>query len=129
MEFEWDDDKAKLNLANHGISFHEAATVFGDPLAKPWAPTNVTVRVQGLEGEAVKGILNLRAEVKAPPGVSYRRFLYLLDGRTVGQERELRLDTTALAPGRHSLRVVAYATGSVRHQAFVERTVVVEPGR
>ena len=33
MEFEWDKDKAALNLKKHGTSFHEAATVFGDPLA------------------------------------------------------------------------------------------------
>src|SRR5512135_3514356 len=33
MEFEWDPDKAARNLAEHGVSFHEAATVFGDPLA------------------------------------------------------------------------------------------------
>jgi uncharacterized DUF497 family protein len=33
MDFEWDDPKAARNLAKHGVSFHEAATVFGDPLA------------------------------------------------------------------------------------------------
>ena len=33
MEFEWDPDKAARNLAKHGISFPEAATIFGDPLA------------------------------------------------------------------------------------------------
>lgn len=33
MEFEWDPDKAARNLAKHGVSFVEAATVFGDPLA------------------------------------------------------------------------------------------------
>lgn len=33
MEFEWDPDKAGRNLAKHGVSFPEAATVFGDPLA------------------------------------------------------------------------------------------------
>jgi uncharacterized DUF497 family protein len=33
MELEWDDDKATGNLTKHGISFQEAATVFGDPLA------------------------------------------------------------------------------------------------
>ena len=33
MDFEWDDDKAVRNLAKHGVSFPEAATVFGDPLA------------------------------------------------------------------------------------------------
>ncbi|QEP43389.1 BrnT family toxin [Ectothiorhodospiraceae bacterium BW-2] len=33
MKFEWDDKKAVKNMKKHGISFHEAATVFGDPLA------------------------------------------------------------------------------------------------
>ena len=33
MEFEWDPDKAARNIAKHGVSFHEAASVFGDPLA------------------------------------------------------------------------------------------------
>jgi len=33
MEFEWDEDKAVRNRAKHGVSFQDAATVFGDPLA------------------------------------------------------------------------------------------------
>ncbi len=33
MKFEWDPDKSDANLKKHGISFHEASTVFGDPLA------------------------------------------------------------------------------------------------
>jgi len=33
MEFEWDADKAARNIAKHGVSFQEAATVFGDPLS------------------------------------------------------------------------------------------------
>jgi uncharacterized DUF497 family protein len=33
MEFEWDENKAEINLKKHGVSFHEAATVFGDALA------------------------------------------------------------------------------------------------
>ena len=32
MEFEWDANKAALNLSKHGVSFAEAMTVFGDPL-------------------------------------------------------------------------------------------------
>ena len=32
VEFEWDPKKAALNLRKHGISFDEAATVFGDLL-------------------------------------------------------------------------------------------------
>jgi uncharacterized protein len=32
-EFKWDSEKAISNLARHGVSFEEASTVFGDPLA------------------------------------------------------------------------------------------------
>lgn len=32
-DFEWDDAKAAANLAKHGVSFPEAATVFADPFA------------------------------------------------------------------------------------------------
>lgn len=34
MKFEWDRAKAAENLAKHGISFEEAATVFRDPLSQ-----------------------------------------------------------------------------------------------
>jgi uncharacterized protein len=33
VRFEWDEDKAAGNVAKHGVSFLEAATVFGDPLS------------------------------------------------------------------------------------------------
>ena len=33
MQFAWHPEKAHENLIKHGISFDEAATVFGDPLA------------------------------------------------------------------------------------------------
>ncbi|MBI5092412.1 MAG: BrnT family toxin [Candidatus Hydrogenedentes bacterium] len=32
-QFEWDPIKAEANLLKHGVSFDEAATVFGDTLA------------------------------------------------------------------------------------------------
>jgi uncharacterized protein len=31
--FEWDPEKAQQNTRRHGVSFEEAATVFGDPLS------------------------------------------------------------------------------------------------
>ncbi len=34
LTFEWDETKAKQNLKKHGVSFAEAATVFGDPLSR-----------------------------------------------------------------------------------------------
>jgi uncharacterized protein len=33
LTFEWDPDKANENERKHGVSFAEAATVFGDPLS------------------------------------------------------------------------------------------------
>ena len=33
MRLAWDEAKAIANVAKHGVSFHEAATVFGDPLS------------------------------------------------------------------------------------------------
>ena len=33
VEFTWDPRKAKANLKKHKVSFEEAVTVFGDPLA------------------------------------------------------------------------------------------------
>ena len=31
LSFQWDENKAKSNLAKHGVGFEEATTVFGDP--------------------------------------------------------------------------------------------------
>ena len=33
FRFHWDPHKARANLKKHGVSFEEAATVFGDPLS------------------------------------------------------------------------------------------------
>jgi uncharacterized DUF497 family protein len=33
VQFEWDPQKAARNLQVHGVSFQDAASVFGDPLA------------------------------------------------------------------------------------------------
>jgi len=37
MDFEWDPKKAADNLREHGVSFDEAASVFGDALAITYA--------------------------------------------------------------------------------------------
>ena len=31
LDFEWDPAKAVINLAKHGVTFHEASTAFDDP--------------------------------------------------------------------------------------------------
>lgn len=33
MKFQWDSNKNRANRRQHGVSFEEATTVFGDPLA------------------------------------------------------------------------------------------------
>ncbi|MBF0290280.1 MAG: BrnT family toxin [SAR324 cluster bacterium] len=33
LTFEWDPNKAKINMERHGISFDEASTAFQDPLS------------------------------------------------------------------------------------------------
>jgi uncharacterized protein len=33
MEFEWDNKKAEANLRKHDVTFQEATSIFGDPLA------------------------------------------------------------------------------------------------
>jgi len=38
--FEWDDPKAASNLRMHGVSFDEALSVFGDPMALTFADTD-----------------------------------------------------------------------------------------
>jgi uncharacterized DUF497 family protein len=34
IDFDWDPAKAASNTAKHGVTFHEALTVFRDPLAR-----------------------------------------------------------------------------------------------
>ncbi len=37
VTYEWDPQKAQSNLQKHGVTFHEAASVFLDPLAITYA--------------------------------------------------------------------------------------------
>ena len=39
LTFRWDGSKAATNVRKHGVSFEEAATVFGDPLSLTIADT------------------------------------------------------------------------------------------
>ena len=36
MEFEWDDRKATINLAKHGVDFADAIRIFLDPFRVEW---------------------------------------------------------------------------------------------
>lgn len=44
LKFDWDAPKSTANLRKHGVSFEEAATVFGDPLALTFPDPDHSVR-------------------------------------------------------------------------------------
>ena len=46
MVFEWNGKKASANARKHGVTFHEAATVFGDPLAITFADPDHSIDEQ-----------------------------------------------------------------------------------
>jgi uncharacterized protein len=46
VTFEWDPSKAAQNRRKHGVSFHEAATVFGDPLTLTYQDPDHSVHEQ-----------------------------------------------------------------------------------
>ncbi len=48
MEYDWDQGKANINLQKHGISFQEAASVFGDPLALTFNDPDHSIHEQRL---------------------------------------------------------------------------------
>lgn len=43
MEFEYDAAKGALNFKKHGLTFEEAATIFGDPMAYTFADPDHSV--------------------------------------------------------------------------------------
>ena len=43
MQFEWDPNKAAANLSVHGVSFEEASSIFGDPLAATFSDPDHSV--------------------------------------------------------------------------------------
>jgi uncharacterized protein len=43
MQFDWNPDKARANLAKHQVSFQEAATVFRDPLSITFPDPNHSI--------------------------------------------------------------------------------------
>jgi len=96
----------------------------GDPLASPWAPKG-DVELAGLEKETISGVVKLTAGVHSAQKSSYRKFMFLVDGRVVGNESVLLLDAAALGKGAHTVRAVAYSTGSLRHQLFGEKRIIV----
>ena len=57
MEFVWDPSKANVNKRKHGVTFDEAASVFGDPLARTFADPDHSIDEERrlTFGQSVKG--------------------------------------------------------------------------
>jgi uncharacterized protein len=59
MSFEWDEEKARSNIAKHNISFDEATSVFDDPLFLTFADPEHSIQEQRfvIMGESARGRL------------------------------------------------------------------------
>jgi uncharacterized protein len=57
--FDWDEEKARINLDKHGVSFDEATSVFDDPLFLTFADPKHSIQEQRfiIMGESAKGRL------------------------------------------------------------------------
>ncbi len=57
--FDWDEEKARINLDKHGVSFDEATSVFDDPLFLTFADPEHSIQEQRfiIMGESAKGRL------------------------------------------------------------------------
>ena len=68
-EFEWDPTKAASNLKDHKVSFEEASTVFGDPLAMLMADPDHSEEEERylLLGMSLRGRLLVVSFAERPP--------------------------------------------------------------
>jgi uncharacterized protein len=59
MSFEWNEEKAKSNIAKHDVSFDEATSVFDDPLFLTFADPEHSIQEQRfvIMGESARGRL------------------------------------------------------------------------
>jgi uncharacterized protein len=72
VEFEWDGKKARANVAKHGVTFHEAASVFGDSLALTFQDPDHSTREDRFLtfGQSISG--RLLAVIHTARGASIR---------------------------------------------------------
>ncbi len=86
MKFEWDPDKSEANLKKHGISFHDASTVFGDPLALTFNDPDHSVGEQRFLTFGLSRIGQLLAVVHTERRKTTR---IISAGRATRQERKI----------------------------------------
>jgi len=84
--FEWDDNKARSNLIDHGVSFDEASTVFDDSLARIFDDEGHSIdeRREIIIGHSVNNRLLLVCFTERP-----KEIIRIISARTpTGKERK-----------------------------------------
>ncbi|MEW6684675.1 MAG: BrnT family toxin [Candidatus Edwardsbacteria bacterium] len=89
MEFEWDPDKSEANLKKDGISFREASTVFGDPLALTFNDPDHSIGEHRFLTFGHSGMNQLRAVVHTE---RHRKTRIISARRATKQERKIYED-------------------------------------
>ena len=99
--------------------------VVGDPLVAPWG-SKATIE-SGLDPDLPWiGRVTVQPTVVAEKGRHFGRFMFLIDGQKVAFGTSLSVDSAAWSNGAHQFRVVAYRAGTVRSQAFVEHSILIQ---
>jgi len=86
LKFEWDTAKAIANLRKHGVTFEEAASIFGDPLALTFPDPDHSVGEKRWISFGVSNQDRLVVAVHAERGRSIR---IISARRATRQEREI----------------------------------------
>ena len=85
MNFEWDPGKARQNHRKHRVSFQEAATVFGDPLAVTYPDPDHSTSEQRFVTVGMSGAGRVLIVAHADRGESIR---IISARKTTQRERE-----------------------------------------
>ena len=85
VNFEWDPAKARQNHRKHRVSFQEAATVFGDPLAATYSDPDHSMSEQRFLTVGMSGVGRVLIVAHADRGESIR---IISARKTTRRERE-----------------------------------------
>ncbi len=96
----------------------------GDPLCNPWAP-RPAITLTGLADEPIELPATLSAEVSYQNPLHLADTEWYVDDKLLGKDASLTLEPGDLTAGKHTLRIVALKTGTVRSQGYLLREFTV----
>ncbi len=77
MNYDWDRAKAARNLAKHGVTFEEAGSVFGDPLAYTFTDPDHS---EGEERQLTFG-LSINRRILVVSHIEHRKGIRIISAR------------------------------------------------